>query len=146
MSTPPVDQPTMDPAALTWTMAAQKLAKWRRVFAAWHHGITLLTTGPSPSQVATGQQRAEINDQERLLLYRAELSAIAHILIEKGVVSREELFAAMTREAELLSQNLEKAWPGFRSTDNGLAMDPTLAFETMRSRGFIGVDGTPGSL
>lgn len=94
--------------------AANRLAKWRSVFAGWQLG-TRLDTDP--------ECRAVRDNAERTLLLRAEVSAITRILIEKGVVGAEEVFRVFEDEYNALSQDLETRFPGAQATDQGMQFD-----------------------
>jgi hypothetical protein len=88
-----------------------KLCKWRSLLAGWQLG-TRADTDP--------ECRAVRDHREATLLLRAELTALAGLLIEKGVFTREEYDAKLGAEAVLLDEAMAKRFPGIRTTDQGL--------------------------
>lgn len=100
-----------------------RLCKWRTVFTGWQLG-TRVKGDPESDAVR--------DTQERLLILRAELTAMIGLLIRKGVATREEIVAAIEEEAEALSLALELQFPGFKATDIGMDMHLPAAAETMR--------------
>jgi len=91
--------------------SVQRLAHWTMLLAGWQLG-TRLDTDP--------EARAVRDHRQLSLFLRAEVSAIAGILIEKGVVSLEEFQDRVDVEAQRLDKDFEKRFPGWRSTDTGL--------------------------
>ena len=67
---------------------------------------------------------------------RAELSALAGLLIRKGVITQKEFQVALEHEAWQLDRDYEKAYPGFRTSATGLHMKLPEALETMKRMGF----------
>lgn len=77
----------------------QKLAKWRTVFTGWQLG-TMEKSQPGV---------AAIRDHwEKLILLRAEVSALTGLLIRKGVFDAAEYTEALGQEAELLSAERDR--------------------------------------
>jgi hypothetical protein len=109
------------------TDALNKLAKWRKFFASWQVGT--LPAGD-------GRYRAVADHREMSILMRAELSAMAGLLIRKGVFTQEEFRDALEAEAKLLDHDYEERFPGWRSLPAGLHMKMPEAAETMRKMGF----------
>lgn len=107
--------------------ALNRLAKWRTWLAGWMYGTQLDTHGPT---------RAARDLQEARLLARAELSALNRLLIEQGVISREDWYRVLAEEADGLSGMLADRFPGVRAVDNGLTLDPAVVAATMRREGF----------
>lgn len=99
------------------------LAKWRQVFAGWQLG-----TRPASDPECQAVRDAA----ENRLLARAELTAVALLLVRKGVISPSEYFDAVTTEARLLSEQLESRFPGFRATEAGIHMDVAVAAKTTK--------------
>lgn len=52
-----------------------------------------------------------------------EVTALTKILLEKRVLTLEELHAVLIVEAEELMRMLEARWPGVRAVDDGLSYD-----------------------
>lgn len=112
---------------MTYFEAINRLAKWRSVLAGWQLGTQAID--------ATGV--AAVRDhREATLIIRAELNALTSLLIRKGVITEPEFHAAMEREAGALEREMQQRFPGFRATDDGIAMDPIVALATMREKGF----------
>jgi hypothetical protein len=99
------------------------LAKWRQVFAGWQLG-TRLASDPECQAVRDAA--------ENRLMVRAELTAVALLLVKKGVVTPSEYFDAVATEARLLSEQLETRFPGFRASEVGMHMDVPVAAETTK--------------
>jgi hypothetical protein len=105
----------------------EKLTKWRKFFASWQLGTRLDSDGES---------RAVRDHREVTILLRAEQSALAGLLISKGVFTQQEFADALELEAKQLDHDYEERFPGWRSTANGLHMKLPEAQETMRKLGF----------
>lgn len=103
--------------------ALNKLAKWRSVFAGWQLG-TRPDTDP--------ECRAVRDHREVTLLLRAEMSALVVLLAEKGVIRTLEWENALEAEARKLDADLERRFPGFRTTLAGLEIDVEKAQEMCR--------------
>lgn len=104
-----------------------RLAKWRKFFASWQLGSKPLSAPGS---------RAVTDQYEKLILLRAEGSALVGLLIAKGVFTAEEWEAALGVEADKLSEDYAQTFPGWRATDIGMQMDMPAARETMDRLGF----------
>jgi hypothetical protein len=107
--------------------ALEKLTKWRKFFASWQLGTRADSDGES---------RAVRNHRELSILLRVEVSALIALLTRKGVFTQEEWLAALEAEAKALDHAYEEAYPGWRSTPDGLSMKMPEALETMRKLGF----------
>lgn len=107
--------------------ALERLTKWRSFFAGWQLG-TRLDTDPECNAVR--------NHRELSMLLRVEASALAGLLIEKGVFTQEEWEEAVGKEAEQLNQDYAAAYPGIEATDEGMAYLLPQAMETMRRMHF----------
>lgn len=88
-----------------------KLAKWRTIFAGWQLG-TRSTNDPECNAVK--------DHRETTILLRAEASALVGLLVMKGLITSEEFTVALIHEAELLSKDYERRFPGMRATDDGI--------------------------
>jgi hypothetical protein len=104
-----------------------KLCKWRSVLAGWHNGTKTLN---SPGTSAMRDL------MDKWLIMRAEGSAIAALLVRKGIFSGEEFTDQVMAEAAILDRQLETVFPGFRTTENGVSIDLAVAQETMRKKNF----------
>jgi hypothetical protein len=102
--------------------ALNKLGKWRMVFAGWQLGTR---TADDPECKAVRDHR------EVTILLRAEANALLHLLLEKKVITLAEWEAELERQAALLDQDYQKAFPGFRATDSGISVNTALAKDTM---------------
>ena len=109
-----------------------KLCKWRSVLAGWHRGTASLTSGGNPTPGVAAMRDL----MDKWLIIRAENSALAQLLIRKRVFTGEEFTDQTMAEAGILDRQLEKLFPGFRTTDDGVVIDPVIALETMRAKGF----------
>lgn len=105
------------------TMASlNRLTKWRALFAGWQLG-TRPETDPECQAVR--------DHREATLGLRAEVSTLTALLRDKGVFTYDEFLAELGKEAEGLSQDLARRFPGVEATDDGLVFDARAA-ETMK--------------
>ena len=134
MTAPTTRTTPSDESRTIFNRSMERLTKWRRILAAWKLGAGLLfDTGTSPKE-AGGAIAAELDTQERLLIYRVELSALANLLVAKGVFTYDEFLRQVADEADLYSQALAQEWPGIRAEESGLSMHHSVAMETLRIR------------
>jgi hypothetical protein len=104
--------------------AVNKLAKWRSIFAGWQLG-TRPDTDP--------ECRAVRDQRELLMLLRVEASAMAGLLVRKGIITEKEWLEAVATEAGLMDKDMEKRFPGMRSSQSGITIfDVKLAAETTK--------------
>ena len=103
-------------------IACNKLAKWRTVFCGWQLGTRVIG---DPESDALRDHR------EITMLMRAELSALIGLFVKKGIFTMEEFQQALADEAEQLSKDYEKKFPGMQATDIGIQYDQRAA-ETMK--------------
>ena len=103
--------------------ATQRLAKWRTLFAGWQLG-TRAKGDPEGDAVR--------DHREVTILLRAEMNALLGLLVAKGICTAEEFTVALEREADLLSADYAKRFPGIRAADHGLEFVPHIAADTMR--------------
>lgn len=96
--------------------ALNRLAKWRTLFTGWQLGTR-----------AKGDPEADAvrDHREATIILRAEVSALAAVLLDTGVIDHAAWLEALEREADLLSMAYEAKFPGVTASDNGLTMDPT---------------------
>ena len=102
--------------------ACNRLTKWRSVFAGWQLG-TRASDDPECQAVR--------DHREVTMLLRAEVTALTKVLTDKGVMMYEDFTEAIIEEADLLSKDYEKRFPGMRATDIGIQYDKRAA-ETMK--------------
>lgn len=100
-----------------------KLAKWRSLFVG-----RILGTRSIDDPQAQGMR--DLFD--KVVVQRAEMSALTKILFSKGLTSPSKLYNAIEEEAEILDKMYEKVFPGIRTNDEGLEIyDTELAAKTM---------------
>lgn len=102
--------------------SVERLAKWRAVFAAWQLG-----TRSDQDQ----ECKAVKDHREATILLRAEVNVLTRLLLEKGVFNEQEFTGALEEEAEMLSADYEKRFPGISATDSGMSYD----LEAIRKHG-----------
>ena len=95
--------------------AANKVAKWRRAFAMW--------------QVSDDGFNAIADHRELSILMRVELNALQGMLLERGLITENELCEALEREAALLDKAYAKRFPGITSDVDGLVINPAVVQE-----------------
>ena len=105
-----------------------KLAKWRRVFMMWQLG-----NRPKGDPEAD----AVVDHREVTILLRAEVSALANLLVQKGIFTAVEYTAQVEVEAEHLDKQYMAKFPGIRSTQEGIDMSLPTANETIIRRGLL---------
>jgi hypothetical protein len=110
-----------------YSRAANRLCKWRSVLVGWMIG----TKGADEPGVKAHRDRADA-----VLMLRVEVNALTALLIQKGVFTREEFMVQVTEECGHKERELEAMFPGYRTIDNGISIDPKLALETNRRMGF----------
>lgn len=87
------------------------LGKWRAHFAGWQLGTR---SSEDPECQAVRDHR------EVTIMLRAQMNAMASLLIKKGVVTEQELDQMMALAAIDLCESYEKRWPGARATPEGM--------------------------
>lgn len=90
------------------------LGKWRTLFTGWQ-------LGTRPKGDPEGD--AVRDHREVTILLRAEISALTGLLIEKRVFTHNQWLAALEKEAELLSADYERRFPGVTAHEHGLTLD-----------------------
>lgn len=104
-------------------VATRKLRMWRTVFASRLLGTKL---SGDPELVA-------VKDLfDKLLCLRVENSAFVALLVEKKIITQVEYARALAAEARLLDRDFEALFPGFKTDDHGLVIDPKLAAVTAK--------------
>lgn len=104
-------------------IALNKLAKWRTVFAGWQLG-----TRPKGDPECDAVR----DHREATILLRAEVSAVAAILLKRGLMTEAEFATELENEAKLLDQAYEVRFPGFKTHQYGIDIDAKLAQETTK--------------
>lgn len=99
-----------------------RLCKWRSVYTG-----RILGTVPKGNPQGDGFRDLF----EKLLIQRAEMSALTALLIEKGIISRDEMTSAVGEEAKFLADALETVFPGMKATDDGITYNLAEAIKTM---------------
>lgn len=100
-----------------------RLAKWRTVYASWFFGTRLDTDE---------QVKCSKDIIERMLILRAETTVILGILVDKGLITSDEFVERLENEAKLACSDLEKRFPGFKTSDFGVDIDLNLAKDTTK--------------
>lgn len=99
-----------------------RVCKWRGVFTGWQLGTRSMD---DPEAQAVRDQR------DLLIMLRIECSAMAVLMMEKGVFTVEEWQTKLIEEAGALDEMYERKFPGMKSTDEGIVYDKR-AIETMK--------------
>lgn len=111
-----------------------KLCKWRMVLAGWHTGSKALLT---PTGTPNPGVKAMRDLMDKWLIMRAETNALAGLLIKKRVFTSEEFTAAILREADHIDHDMERVFPGFRTSEEGVVIyDLDMARKTVADLGF----------
>lgn len=100
----------------------QRLGKWRTLLTGWQ-------LGTRPKGDPEGD--AVRDHREATLVLRAEVTALARLLMEAEVITLEQFTRVVDEEADHLSDALSRRFPGIRATDLGLQMDAR-AVQTMK--------------
>jgi len=109
-----VTSPNRETREPGYMAALNRLAKWRTLFAGWQLG-----TRPKGDPECDAVR----DHREVTILLRAEMSAMAGVLLRKGLITEAEWTAALEREANDLSRDYAARFPGVEATDLGLSMD-----------------------
>lgn len=102
--------------------AMNRLTKWRVAFTGWQLG-TRMKGDPEGDAVR--------DHREVTIILRAEVSAIAGLLIKNNFFTLQEFQEAMIEEAAKLEMDYENRFPGIRAVDDGLEFDQR-AVQTMK--------------
>jgi hypothetical protein len=103
----------MDPQS-KMLAALNRLTKWRTVFTGWQLG----------SRAKGDPEGDAVRDhREVTMIVRAEVTALVGLLVEKGVITIEEFQEAVAKEADLLSEDFARRFPGIKATDEGIEMN-----------------------
>ncbi len=101
-----------------------RLTKWRSTFAGWQLGTR---------SIEDPESQAVRDHREVTILMRAEINVFTKLLLDKQIFTREEFQKQLIDEAEHLSKQYEQKFPGFKSTDLGMEIDPVVAKETVKN-------------
>lgn len=104
----------MSNAADQMFASLNRLCKWRAVLAGRH-------VGTKPRTDPETQAFRELYD--KLLILRAEHTALVALLCEKGLITHDEFASQVVTEAQWLEKQYEQAFPGVRATDTGLVIN-----------------------
>lgn len=100
-----------------------RLGKWRTVLVG-----RLLGTRPDTDPQTIGYRRLV----DQLHLRDLECAALIYLLIDKKVLTADDITAEMQRKAAELCLAYEREFPGFRATDDGMHIDVANANETTK--------------
>ncbi len=107
--------------------ALNRVCKWRTLFAGWQLG-----TRPKGDPECDAVR----DHREVTILLRVEVTALAGLLLRKGLITKEEFQAANGKEADLLNEAYAKRFPGVKATDYGLSLDPVVMEQHGTMRGW----------
>lgn len=113
----------MTPLEVKLHRTLNRVTKWRGIFTGWQLGTR---SNDDPEAQAVRDHR------EATILLRIEVSALARLMIDKGVFTLDEFHTQLIEEAEYLDKAYAEKFPGMKSTDHGISMDVTRARETMK--------------
>lgn len=103
--------------------AVNKLAKWRTAFAGWQLG-----TRPK----GDAESDAVRDHREATIILRAEMNALTKILRDKHIFTEAEFAETLIDEAAFLDSSYEQKFPGFKSADDGMIINPADAVRTTK--------------
>lgn len=103
--------------------ALNRLAKWRTIFVGWQLG-----TRP----MGDPESDALRDHRELTMLMRAELSAVAQLLVKKGIVTEDEYGLQLAHECGHLEKRFEEKFPGVQANAVGLIIDVAKFQETCK--------------
>jgi len=103
--------------------AVQRLGKWGVLLTGWQ-------LGTRPKGDPEGDAVRDLQEARPML--RAEVTALAALLIDKGVFTADDLAVQLEVEADLQCMALEARFPGVRAVDHGLEIDPLRALPWMK--------------
>src|SRR5258705_6477891 len=90
------------------------VTKWRVLFTGWQ-------LGTRPKGDPEGD--AVRDHREITILLRVEVTALAALLLEKGLITEADFLASLEREAKVLNEAFEAKFPGVTAHENGLTID-----------------------
>lgn len=107
-----------------YSAAINRVAKWRTIFTGWQLG-TRVKGDPEADAVR--------DHREATIMLRLEVSALAALLVKKGLFTADDFTRAVAEEAEHLNLAYEKRFPGIKATDEGMVLTFPEANETMKN-------------
>lgn len=102
--------------------ALNRLTKWRSIFAGWQLG-----TRPRGDP----ESEAVRDHREVTILLRADVNALTHLMVAKGIFSSEEFDRQIVIEAEHLEHLYEAKFPGAKAADDGMHITAQLVHPWM---------------
>lgn len=104
-----------------YTKLMKRVVQWKEVLATWQLGTRDANNG-------TCQALQDLH--ESLLRKQVKLDAVTEILVRRGILSPEALLEKQIELAVRLDQSMETKFPGVKTTDVGLDIDPEVYQET----------------
>lgn len=101
-------------AGMSVDRALNLVGKWRVLLTGWQLG-TRAKGDPEGDAVR--------DHREATILLRVEMSALANLLLDKGLITQAEMDAALTKDALALNKAFERRFPGVTAADDGLTID-----------------------
>jgi hypothetical protein len=90
------------------------VTKWRTLFTGWQLGTR---------QKGDPEGDAVRDHRELSILLRVEMTTLARLMIEKGLITLDEFNKALEEEAIELNKSYEQKFPGVTAHENGLTFD-----------------------
>jgi hypothetical protein len=105
----------------------KRVVHWKEVLATWQLGTRDANNG-------TYQALQDLH--ENLIRKQVQLDAVTEILVCRGIFSPEDLLEKQIELAVRLDQNMETKFPGVKTTDSGLDVDPEVYQKTKNRLNF----------
>ena len=115
-----------DRTAVLWKLL-NKVTKWRTIFASWQLG----TRGAYDAECNALKDHREVT-----MLLRMEMNAMLGLLKKNGIITEEDWTGAMIEEAKLTDADLEKRFPGAKSSEGGMVLNTSEFMETCKKYNF----------
>jgi hypothetical protein len=96
--------------------AMAHLAQWRKVLMRRQCGLNNAAGVPQNAGAIEEHHEATLTTQ-------AQLAAVMHLLVTKGICTMAEFDAALGQAAQDATATLEQRFPGFTASDHGVAQD-----------------------
>ena len=108
---------------MRYQRSMNRVAKWRNILAGRIWG----------TQPKSPQTKGRTDIFEKLIILRAEVSALNALLVQKGTYTTEEYMEQIIEECDFIDMSYAQQFPGIRSTENGIEIyDTEKAVETMK--------------
>lgn len=104
-----------------------RLCRWRTVFTGWFIG--------TKAKEAPGVQ-AWRDLADTRLIQRVEMNATLALLLDKGIITVDELKSQIVIECDAYQKELEAKFPGHVAIEDGIRINGPLALETYKRLGF----------